>query len=96
MSGTSQDIENAITVILSKADPIRLRVMGAPEDEYSQEARIIAQRLSQCGNQKDIEELVMETFVALFDKKLASQGAAKLLEASNQIWTTVAPMIQSS
>jgi hypothetical protein len=40
MPETSQDIETTITMILSNTDPIRLRVIGAPEDEYSPEARV--------------------------------------------------------
>ena len=57
-----KDIEN----ILIEYDPVKLIIMGAPNNEYSNEAKLIANQLNDSYSIEDIHKIVYDVFMSQF------------------------------
>lgn len=57
--------------IMNKYDPIHLLQMGCPKDEYNPEIQEIIKHKKKVKNSKEMHNLVYNTFVKMFDKKIA-------------------------
>lgn len=64
-------LANLIIKELNRVDPIGLISMGAPRDEYNPEVKEILSKINLCKSEKDLEELMYNTFVKMFDERLA-------------------------
>ena len=57
--------------LMARHDPIGLVKIGAPDDEYSPEVERILPRLGDAGSVEDLERIIHEVFVLMFDERLA-------------------------
>ncbi len=71
--------------LLIKHDPQGLLKMGAPKDEYSSEAEMIAVQLSDCKSAHDIKELIYAVFIIQFSFKTAG-GIQNYWSIAHDIW----------
>lgn len=76
----------SILDIISSNDPMGLLEMGAPDDEYEDEALAIASILDECRNVQELNEKVFEIFTHFFGDTL--DGADKLEQISQEIWNS--------
>jgi hypothetical protein len=73
-----------VTEILERLDPEELVALGAPKDEYKNEAKIIIKRLQSCGSVEELHNALQEIFHERFDiAKTYAKGA---------IWKVDAPI----
>ena len=82
-----------VSQLLRKADPIRLIIMGAPDDEYDPEVSTILPRLREAGSAADVQRIVHEEFTRWFSADIADPACALLSRASQIrfITTNVTP-----
>lgn len=57
--------------LMARHDPMGLVEIGAPDDEYRPEVERILPRLEDAGSVEDLEQIIHEVFVSLFDEELA-------------------------
>ena len=74
-----------VSRLLREADPIRLIVIGAPDDEYDPEISTILPRLREAKSPGDVQQMVHEEFVHWFGAKTAGP-AAHYAGISGDIW----------
>lgn len=85
-------LEFEIGAIAYRHDPIGLACMDTPPDEYSPEARVIAEELRgwdpAATTSEDVRRLVHATFVRMFDPKTAGDEPAysALAEEIREAW----------
>lgn len=77
-----ETIEN----ILRQHDPQGLIKMGAPQDEYSHEAEMIANNLSGCKSKKDFQTLIHSVFVCQFGGPNGAGSFGSYAKISNDIY----------
>lgn len=74
-----------VSQLLREADPIRLIVIGAPDDEYDPEVSTILPRLGEATSADDVQRIVHEEFVRWFGGEIA--GSATLyVGVAKKIW----------
>jgi hypothetical protein len=66
-----QQLYNELLSLFARHDPIGLVKIGAPNDEYSPEVERILPRLGEAHSVEDLERIVHEVFVSMFDERLA-------------------------
>ena len=76
-----------VSRLLRKADPIRLIIMGAPDDEYDPEVGTILPRLREAGSAADVQRIVHEEFTRWFSADIAGP-ATGYGAVSEEIWAT--------
>src|SRR6266542_2700 len=76
-----------VSQLLRKADPIRLIIMGAPDDEYDPEVSTILPRLREAGSAADVQRIVHEEFTRWFSADIADP-ATGYGAVSEEIWAT--------
>lgn len=59
-------MKEKIELILVKHDPVKLIKMGAPQDEYDSEAKMIWERTTRHFSQEKIHDIVYEVFLIQF------------------------------
>lgn len=64
-------LANLVRNKLNKIDPVGFISMGVPKDEYDPEIKEILSKIHLCKSEKDLEELMYNTFVKMFDERLA-------------------------
>ena len=74
-----------VSRLLREADPIRLIVIGAPDDEYDVEVRTILPRLREAKSPGDVQRIVHEEFAHWFGAEIAAQ-ATEYADVSKNIW----------
>ena len=74
-----------VSRLLREADPIRLIVMGAPDDEYDPEVSTILPRLREADSTADVQRIVYEEFAQWFGADLAGP-ATDYEDVSKKIW----------
>lgn len=72
------DLQEIIQV-LNNFDPISLLVLGAPDDEYSDEAKQILAGLSNDMPVEEVESLVRKTFIHNFDDGIVGRYNFQLI-----------------
>jgi len=75
--GEKMEERNLISVVkeaIDKCDPIGLLNTGAPEDEYDPEIEEIAEKVANCRNVEEIQNLIYETFVKWFDQDIVGES----------------------
>lgn len=63
----NQILFKKIRRIINKYDPIKLISIGCPKDEYDPEIKLILNDLSKCKSIKEINNLVYNIFVEMFE-----------------------------
>ena len=74
-----------VSRLLREADPIRLIVIGAPDDEYDPEMSTILPRLREAKSPDDVQRIVHEEFARWFGAEIAG-SAAQYADVSKNIW----------
>ena len=74
-----------VSRLLREADPIRLIVIGAPDDEYDPEVSTILPRLCEAKSPDDVQRIVHEEFAHWFGAEIAG-SAAQYAAVSKNIW----------
>ena len=74
-----------VSRLLREADPIRLIVIGAPDDEYDPEVSTILPRLREAKSPDDVQRIVHEEFVHWFGAETAGP-TTHYVGVSNDIW----------
>lgn len=64
-----------ILVLIDRHDPLRLRALGAPADEYEPQARAIAKNVARCREAHTCRQLLWEVFSTSFGESAGSPGA---------------------
>jgi hypothetical protein len=78
-----------LSAILYKHDPEGLAKMGAPSDEYNSEAEIILPMLVECDDADDVQELLYDTFAAMFGGEKYNGWFSTFLAPACEIWKKV-------
>lgn len=68
---TDTDIRKRMQEIMNRYDPLRLLKMGAPDDEYVPEIKRIIPRLRRAATVDQLQEIIYNTFVDMFDEQMA-------------------------
>jgi len=90
-----------ISAILFEHDIVKLASMGAPSDEYSSEARMIAEGMDECESIEELAELIASVFTKHFctatnpntgvtrklDRSYKAEG--KITEVAAEIWEEI-------
>ena len=74
-----------VSRLLREADPIRLIVIGAPDDEYDPEVSTILPRLREAKSPDDVQRIVHKEFAHWFGAETAGP-ATHYAGVSNNIW----------
>ena len=74
-----------VSQLLREADPIRLIVIGAPDDEYDPEVSTILPRLREAKSSDDVQRIVHEEFAHWFGAEIAGP-ATDYVGVSEDIW----------
>lgn len=74
-----------VSRLLLEADPTRLIMIGAPDDEYDPEVSTILPRLREAKSSDDVQRIVHEEFVHWFGAETAGP-AMRYAGVSNDIW----------
>ena len=74
-----------VSQLLREADPIRLIVIGAPDDEYDPEVSTILPRLREAKSPDDVQRIVYEEFAHWFGAEIAGP-ATDYVGVSEDIW----------
>src|SRR3989338_5351665 len=74
-----------VSQLLREADPIRLIVIGAPDDEYDVEVSTILPRLREAKSPRDVQRIMHEEFVQWFGAETAGP-AAHYARVSEDVW----------
>jgi hypothetical protein len=74
-----------VSRLLRDADPIRLVVIGAPDDEYDPEVSTILPRLREAKSLNDVQRIVHEEFVHWFGAETAGPPT-HYVGVSEDIW----------
>jgi len=85
LKATHGALYTEVSRLVREADPIRLVVRGAPDDEYDVEVRTILPRLREAKSPEDVQRIVHEEFVHWFSAEIAGP-AAEYAEVSKKIW----------
>ena len=75
-----------VSRLVREADPIRLIVIGAPDDEYDPEVSTILPRLREAKSPDDVQRIVHEEFTHWFGAETAGP-ATHYADVSHDIWT---------
>jgi hypothetical protein len=78
-----------VSKVVRRHDPLGLVEMGAPEDEYDNEAAAILMVLGKCTCAQEALDLIHEVFVRWFDTDLAGpkKRYAPLAREIWELWT---------
>ncbi len=68
---TDAEIRERMREIMNRYDPLRLLRMGAPDDEYVPEIKRIIPKLRRAATVEQLQEVVYQTFVDMFDQQMA-------------------------
>ncbi|MBI2361053.1 MAG: hypothetical protein HYV04_19475 [Deltaproteobacteria bacterium] len=74
-----------VSRLLREADPIRLIVIGAPDDEYDPEVSTILPRLREAKSSDDVQRIVYEEFAHWLGAEIAGP-ATDYAGVSGDIW----------
>ncbi|MBI3001412.1 MAG: hypothetical protein HYY46_23605 [Deltaproteobacteria bacterium] len=74
-----------VSRLVREADPIRLIVIGAPDDEYDPEVSTILPRLREAKSSDDVQRIVHEEFTYWFGAEIAGP-ATHYAGVSKDIW----------
>lgn len=69
--GPHRQLYSELLSLFARHDPIGLVRIGAPDDEYSPEVKRILPRLEEAHSVEDLERIIHEVFVSMFDERLA-------------------------
>ena len=83
-----QRLVAAVERAINEADPIRLREVGSPTDEYSPEIATILPRLAGVQGFSDVIDVLHEGFVRWFDQGIAGPREA-YEEPARRIWAAL-------
>ena len=71
MPSTHDTLDQKVTSILAAHDPLGLCAMGAPQDEYSLEARTIVPRIDEANSSTELRRVIHQEFVRWFGLSVA-------------------------
>lgn len=71
--------------LLARHDPMGLVKIGAPDHEYRPEVKRILPRLEEASSAEDLERIIHEVFVSMFNEELAG-SRSHYREAALEAW----------
>ena len=75
-----------ISELLYRFDPVRLRAIGCPPDEYDGEAEQIVKGLEACRSLDEVDVLVRNTFTSFFDAHLVADVGRQWTGLAAALW----------
>src|SRR6202042_104619 len=83
-----QNLQQGLTALLSRHDPLGLAAAGAPQDEYEPEASTIIPRPKDTNSAEDVRRIVHEEFLHWFDGEETAGPESAYSGVARDIWTT--------
>jgi hypothetical protein len=76
-----------IASVLYAHDPMGLRQLGAPENEYVAEARVILSRMGATNSERELQGVIRQVFAERFDPESAG-SEDRYVALAKAVWNT--------